>query len=131
MLDDLTQQDWIVIISALALGYGAVRYMLTSVQDRSTSLPNVKNHKRDAFFDDSHKENHLSTPYSWPAWHDVLGVSPNANLEEIKIAYTFKISQYRTETVSNLGPEFAALATQKMEEIRAAYEQAVQVRSNA
>lgn len=110
MLDDLTQQDWIVIIAALALGYGAVRYMLTSVQDRSTGLPNTENHKRDASFDDSHKENHLSTPYSSTAWHEVLGVSSDANFEEIKIAYTLKIAQYQTEKVSNLGPEFAALA---------------------
>lgn len=117
MLDDLTQLDWIVIIAALALGYGAVRYLLASAQDRSTGIPKSKNH-----------EPKPSTPRPW---HEVLGVSPDASFEEIKIAYTLKISQYQTEKVTNLGPEFAELAARKLEEIRAAYAQAARVHASA
>jgi DnaJ-domain-containing protein 1 len=108
MLEDLTRMDWIILISALALGYGATKFLLIAIRDRSTGIPQTRD-----------------PATSSPAWHEVLEVGPDANSEEIKAAYARKVAQYQAGLVSDLGPEFTALAAKKMDEMRRAYEQAI------
>ena len=63
-----------------------------------------------------------------PAWHEVLGVSPQATRAEITAAYREQISQYHPDKVVRLGPEIRALADRKSAEVNAAYDQALKSR---
>lgn len=53
--------------------------------------------------------------------YEVLGVKPNASLEEIKQAYHQAARQNHPDLVAGLAPEFQELATQRIREINAAY----------
>jgi hypothetical protein len=50
-----------------------------------------------------------------PAWHEVLGVAPNASDDEVQRAY-------RTDKVASLGVELQALAERKTKQIGAAWQ---------
>jgi DnaJ-domain-containing protein 1 len=59
-----------------------------------------------------------------PAWHDVLGVSPDATHDQIVSAYRARMSEYHPDKVANLGPDIRALAELRAKEINAAYAEA-------
>ena len=63
-----------------------------------------------------------------PAWHDVLNVSPQATVDEIRSAYKTLMSQYHPDKVASLGEELRALAERKSKEITGAFRQAMQSR---
>jgi DnaJ-domain-containing protein 1 len=62
------------------------------------------------------------------AWHEVLGVSPDASLDEIRKAYEEKSAQYHPDRVTGLGPELRETAIRMTRRINDAYEQAVRAR---
>jgi DnaJ like chaperone protein len=55
------------------------------------------------------------------AW-EILGVSPQASVEEIKAAYRQLTMQNHPDKVANLGPEFVKVAEEKFKAIQEAYE---------
>jgi hypothetical protein len=52
----------------------------------------------------------------------VLGVHPNASIDEIKQAYRHLAMQYHPDKVSHLGEEFRVLAESRFREIQEAYQ---------
>ena len=56
------------------------------------------------------------------AWR-VLGLSPDAEVEQIKVAYRQLTLQNHPDKVANLGPEFVRIAEEKFKKIQEAYEQ--------
>lgn len=58
-------------------------------------------------------------------WHDVLGVSPRASLEEVQSAYRERIGKYHPDKVASLGQELRDLAEAKSKEINRAYNEAL------
>ncbi len=56
------------------------------------------------------------------AW-EVLGVSPDASVEEIKAAYRQLAIQNHPDRVASLGPEFVKVAEEKFKAIQEAYEE--------
>ena len=56
------------------------------------------------------------------AWQ-VLGLSPDADVEEIKMAYRQLTLQNHPDKVANLGPEFVKIAEEKFKSIQEAYEE--------
>jgi DnaJ like chaperone protein len=56
------------------------------------------------------------------AW-EVLGISPDADVEEIKAAYRQMALQNHPDRVANLGPEFVKVAEEKFKAIQEAYEE--------
>jgi DnaJ like chaperone protein len=56
------------------------------------------------------------------AW-EVLGVSPDAGVEEIKAAYRQLAVQNHPDRVASLGPEFVKVAEEKFKAIQEAYEE--------
>lgn len=63
-----------------------------------------------------------------PAWATVLGVGPDAGMDEIRRAYQRRIGEYHPDKVATLGPELKALAERKSQEINVAYERARRAR---
>ena len=63
------------------------------------------------------------------AWPDVLGVSPNASVEEIRRAYEAQLGKYQPDKVAELGPERREVARRMVERIDAAYAEALRARS--
>lgn len=55
--------------------------------------------------------------------YTVLGVSPNASLDEIAAAYRKMAQMYHPDKVAALAPEFRELAEKRMKAINTAYEQ--------
>ncbi|MGQ9483986.1 MAG: DnaJ domain-containing protein [Desulfosoma sp.] len=60
--------------------------------------------------------------------YDILGVSPEADLESIKKAYHRKAAQYHPDKVNHLGEELQQLAKEKFQEIQWAYETVMRAR---
>lgn len=56
------------------------------------------------------------------AW-EILGVSPEADVEEIKAVYRQMALQNHPDRVANLGPEFVRVAEEKFKAIQEAYEE--------
>jgi DnaJ like chaperone protein len=56
------------------------------------------------------------------AWR-VLGLSPDAEVEEIKMAYRQLTLQNHPDKVASLGPEFVKIAEEKFKSIQEAYEE--------
>lgn len=63
------------------------------------------------------------------AWHEVLGVPPDATLEQIRKAYEEKSAQYHPSRVADMGPEFEQTALRMTRRINDAYDEAVRARS--
>ncbi len=57
-------------------------------------------------------------------WWEVLGVSPNASPDEIKQAKRSAVQKCHPDRVNGLDPDLVNLATKKLTEINAAYDQA-------
>lgn len=58
-------------------------------------------------------------------WHEVLGVSARASLEEVQAAYRERIGKYHPDKVASLGQELRDLAEAKSKEINRAYNEAL------
>ena len=63
-----------------------------------------------------------------PAWATVLGVSPDAGMDEIRRAYQQRIAEYHPDKVARLGAELRELAKRKSKEINLAYDKACRAR---
>jgi DnaJ like chaperone protein len=73
---------------------------------------------------------HAPAPHQADAspWYDVLQVAPTATPDEVDAAYQRLRSQYHPDKVASLGQELQDLATQKSQQISAAYRDALQAR---
>jgi DnaJ like chaperone protein len=63
-----------------------------------------------------------------PRWYEVLQVAPSATAAEIRDAYKHLISKYHPDKVDSLGQELKDLASQKSQEITAAYREGMRAR---
>lgn len=61
-------------------------------------------------------------------WHEVLGVAPQADADEIREAYRRLMSQYHPDKVATLGPDIQELAHRKSQQIVAACEAGLRAR---
>jgi len=59
-----------------------------------------------------------------PSWTEVLGVNPDAGVDEIRRAYQQRMAEYHPDKVASLGAELRELAERKSKEINVAYDQA-------
>jgi DnaJ-domain-containing protein 1 len=69
-----------------------------------------------------------ATPDPPLAWHQILEISPQASVDEIRDAYKKLMGQYHPDKVASLGPELQAVAERKSKEITEAYRMAMHAR---
>lgn len=62
-------------------------------------------------------------------WHEVLGVPPDATIEQIRKAYEEKSAEFHPDRVAGMGPEFEQTALRMTRRINDAYAEAVRGRS--
>ena len=62
------------------------------------------------------------------AWHEVLGVPPDADAEQIRRAYEEKSAQYHPSRVAGMGPEYEATALRMTRKVNDAFEAAMRTR---
>lgn len=70
---------------------------------------------------DAPKQSVAPAQIGQPSWHEILGVSPAATVEQIRDAYKRLVSKYHPDKVDSLGQELKDLAEHKIKEITAAY----------
>lgn len=126
MLEGLSIKEILFVIFAMFVGYGLVTFLIKSVQDKSTGIPEQNGPFQDHAQSDSNsggqtKEERMESF----AWHEVLEISPMATHQEIRDAYRRKISMYHPDKVAGLAPEFAQIAEKKTQDLNRAYEQAI------
>jgi DnaJ-domain-containing protein 1 len=113
-VDSMSTAEWFFIALAAAAGFFGVRHLIESVQERAAGQPQAP----------------LAPGATAPAWHQVLGVSEQASLEDIRLAYQRKISQYHPDKLAGLGPEFGVIAEARTKEINLAYQAALAARGS-
>ena len=111
MFEGLSKQEVFVVICALFFGFGMVRLLLSSKKEDEASESYGPYDSEEEKKDES--------------WFQTLEVDSMATLEEIKLGYKKKISQYHPDKVSVLGPEFTPIAEKKTKQINAAYDEAI------
>lgn len=63
-----------------------------------------------------------------PQWYEILQLSPEASMSDIRDAYKHLVSKYHPDKVQDLGVELRDVATRKSQEITAAYRQGLRAR---
>jgi len=113
MFEGLSKQGILIVVCALFFGFGLVRLLLAGKEEDQAS---------DSF---SKQPYDFTDEKKSESWFDILEVDSMATLEDIKLAYKKKVSQYHPDKVSALGPEFTPIAEEKTKQINAAYNEAL------
>lgn len=106
-----------VVVLGLCIGYWVVSRFLTG---KATENP-----PRNATEYEVPEESFASDCFQ------VLNVSSQASVDEIRRAYKVLLSQYHPDKVATLGDELKALAEKKSKEITAAYRAAIHMRGES
>lgn len=109
----MTVTEVLVIVSGLAIGYWLV----------AVFLPNAR-HGRGGGGGDAPDATTV-VDIGAPAWHEVLGIAPDADRDAIHEAYRRRSEQYRADKVANLAPELRELAERRAVELDVAYDRAL------
>lgn len=132
MFEELGAIEWLVVLSAGALGFGLIRFFLVTITNRtgnnSVPLAPFETHPATAhevatagipgrFTDAQHRP-----------WYEVLGVEPQASAAEIQQAYDRKRQDYALDKFQPLGDAFVRLAEKSLGETESAYAQALSAR---
>ncbi|MDP1984156.1 MAG: J domain-containing protein [Sulfuritalea sp.] len=109
----------VVILFGLFLGYWIVSKFLLGGSTAKPSAERAQESQGDT-------RNVDDVPAA--GWNEILHVSRDAPLDEIRQAYKTLIGQYHPDKVASLGEELRALAEHKSKEITQAYREALRVR---
>ena len=80
------------------------------------------------FFWPKKKAGSGTPPAVGESWHEILGVSPQASVEEIREAYLAKSTEHHPERVLGQGPEAREAALRMTRKLNDAFEQAMRAR---
>ena len=119
LVDDLE-----LAAGALLLSFGAAAVFVGAVKGKERTRLEVRKHRK------LPRAEHTGTA-SARTWWQVLEITEQATLDEVKAAYRAKVKQYHPDRVVNLAKEFQELAERKMKEINQAYALACRIKSPA
>ena len=139
MFEDFTSIDLAIFAGVFVLGFGVMRSGLKALEgkvsiraeDKQAEAQEGADNRREETGQQQEQEaeRQAHTRSQERPWHVVLGVSPQATVDEIRRAYKKQISKYHPDKVFGLGVEFNHIAEQKTKELNIAYEQAMRDRS--
>lgn len=99
MFDELSGEGWLIVVAALILGFGVVRWMIATVE-KSKDIPkspgtqsSQSEHDRDEGSSSHQQSKKSAWQEPWQTDSTVLGVTPVASIDEIRAAYKRKMSQ--------------------------------------
>ena len=98
----MADSAFIVVAVAVVIGFAAIWYLMDLVSSRFST------------------GGMSAGGLSHGDWTEILEVSPNASLVEIRLAHWKKMQELRPERLAELGPELKRLAEQRLREIDAA-----------
>ncbi len=139
----MTITQIVIIIAGLIFGYRIVGYMLSPSRGEGDKKPRPSPDDQGSGFDkrssaNDHRERSYDSAWGGacppaasgpaPAWHQTLGVTESASLDEIDRAYRVQISQYHPDKVTKLGEDIRQLAEARSKEINGAYDIARRLR---
>lgn len=122
--------EFLVVVFGLFIGYWLVSRFSSGPGDKGQNAPPSGRFPPGSGAPQQQDERREG-PAVPPCWHDVLNVSANADVEEIRRAYKSLMSQYHPDKVASLGPELRDLCERKTKEINVAYDQALAERGAA
>jgi DnaJ-domain-containing protein 1 len=133
MPNDISASGWLVILCALGLGFGLVRFIVVAMNARleREAKQTSASKKDESDADRASKRRHTEPPPDRPRpeerahWTDVLGLTSHAPVADIRTAYKRKMAQYHPDKVATLGPELRALADLMAKNINRAYDEAL------
>jgi len=105
-------KKYILMIIAFFVGYAFISLVISG------------NNKK-PYDNENNEESNLN---GGDAWYDILEVSHDATLEEIKKAYIDKITKYHPDKLASLGKELQLLAEEKTKQINEAYSEALKIK---
>lgn len=108
----MTGTEVLVIVCGLAIGYWFVAVFLPNAQ------PGAPAQEKDA-------EKTTTIDIGVQAWHEVLGVAPDADREAVHAAYRRHAARFRADQIAMLAPEMRALAQHRATELDIAYDRAL------
>jgi len=118
----MTITELVVVLACAVAGFWLVSFVVEAVGSKSKSANDARSNSTNESSrsgDQNGKE---------PMWFEILGVAPTASTDEIKAAYRERARQYHPDRVEGLGFEFQQIAEQKMKQLNAAYDRALQRR---
>lgn len=127
----MSATELLVIVFGLFIGYWIVSKFTggepSRGQPRQRPAPGCEQSQPHAKEPDDPSESE-ARPAPWP---EILKVSPDADVQEIRRAYKNLISQYHPDKVAALGPELREICERKSKDINTAFDQAMKERGVA
>ena len=115
----MSVSEILVIVFGLFIGYWVVSKLFTDTPKEQRRA----DREQEPYQKSPQDDNNVSSP-----WHEMLNVSPNASVDEIRKSYKILMHQYHPDKVASLGDELKALAERKSKELTTAYRKAMQLR---
>lgn len=101
-----------ILLAAFLVGYAVISFLL-------------KNRTKKGEEDQTNKYKKENNDFSW---YEILQITENSNLDQIKVAYRQQIAKYHPDRVAHLGKELRDLAEEKTKEINYAYGIALKIK---
>lgn len=109
----MTVTEFLAIACGLAIGYWLVSVFLPHARERRGEGSAAMAGER------------TTIDIGQPAWHEVLGIAPDADRDAINAAYRRRLAQYHPDKVASLAPEIRELAERRAIELDMAYDRAL------
>lgn len=119
----MNTNEIMVSIVGVLLGYWIIGALVGGKKPPASKASKSANEDAGPATDQEDQNNLRDRPPA--AWHEVLGVSKGASLEEVQTAYRSLIRQYHPDKVATLGEELRELAERKSKAINKAYNDAL------
>jgi DnaJ-domain-containing protein 1 len=108
-----------VVVLCLVAGYGGMAFLMDRRKAESVNVPRAAGPPAQAPIES------LAAALAWPV---VLGVAPDASIEQIQRAYEMRIAELHLDKAAAFGSAARDAAASKSREIRAAYDEACRAR---
>lgn len=108
---------WMLIIGCGLIWFFSVRHILAQTHRTSTKTDEAEQTESSGT-----TPNEKASPQEW---YEILGVAPEASVDEIRACYTRLMKLYHPDRVHGLAPEYERISQAKSKDLNRAYAQAM------